>query len=137
MPHVVVVGGGLSGLSVAYRLTQAAPDISVTVLDPQPRVGGNIITEDHGGFRVECGPNGFLANTPFLPRLCVDLGLTERAVPASEGARKNRYLFLGDKLRKFPRGPLSLLTSPLLSLKSKWKILTEPWRKRAARVDPG
>jgi oxygen-dependent protoporphyrinogen oxidase len=136
MPHVVIVGGGLSGLSVAYRLTRAAPDISVTVLDPQPRVGGNIVTEDHGGFRVECGPNGFLDSKPFLTRLCVDLGLTERAVPASDASRKNRYLFLGDKLRRLPRGPFSLLTSPLLSLKSKWKILTEPWRKPPPHIDP-
>ena len=72
MPHVVVIGGGLSGLSVAFRLTRAAPDISVTVLDARPEVGGNIRTENHGGFLVECGPNGFLDSKPFLTRLCVD-----------------------------------------------------------------
>lgn len=136
MPHVVVVGGGLSGLSVAFRLTQSAPDITVTVLDPEPRVGGNIRTENHGGFTVECGPNGFLDNKPFLTGLCIDLGLTDRAVPASDGSRKNRYLYLNGKLRKLPRGPLSLLTSPLLSFKSKWKLLTEAWRKPPPHVDP-
>lgn len=136
MPHVVIVGGGLSGLSVAFRLTQAVPDVSVTVLEPEPRVGGNIRTENHGGFLVECGPNGFLDNKPFLTNLCLDLGLQSRAVPASDGSRKNRYLFTGGKLRKLPRGPLSLLASPLLSVASKWKLLTEAWRKPPPAVDP-
>jgi oxygen-dependent protoporphyrinogen oxidase len=136
MSHVVVVGGGLSGLAVAFRLAQASPDITVTVLEPRPRVGGNIDTEYHGGFRVECGPNGFLDNKPFMPRLCADLGLADRAVPASDGSRKNRYLFLRGKLRKLPSGPLGLLTSPLLSVRSKWRLLTEPWRGRPARVNP-
>src|SRR4051794_24902051 len=132
MPHVVIVGGGLTGLSVAFRLRQAAPDISLTVLEPEPRPGGKIGTEDHGGFRVELGPNGFLDRTPSLPQLCRDLGLVDRLIPASEGARKNRYLFLGDRLHKLPRGPLGLLTTPLLSPRGKWQLLTEPFRRRPA-----
>src|SRR5262252_1466648 len=109
VPRVVVVGGGLTGLSVAFRLRQLAPAASVAVLEPRDRPGGNVGTEDHGGFRVERGPNGFLDRTPFLPRLVADLGLSDRLVAASEGSRKNRYLFLGGKLRKLPRGPLGLL----------------------------
>jgi oxygen-dependent protoporphyrinogen oxidase len=129
MPHVVVVGGGLTGLSVAFRLQQLAPAASVAVLEPRDRPGGNIGTEDRDGFRVEIGPNGFLDRTPSLPRLVADLGLSNQLIAASEGSRKNRYLFLGGKLRKLPRGPLGLLTTPLLSLRGKWQLLTEPWRK--------
>lgn len=132
MPHVVIVGGGLSGLSVAFRLRQAAPDTAVTVLEPRDRPGGNIGTEDHKGFRVELGPNGFLDRTPALPNLCHDLGLADRVIPASEGARKNRFLFLGGRLRKMPRGPLGLLFSSLLSLRGKWQLATEPWRRAAS-----
>lgn len=129
MPHVVVVGGGLTGLAVAYRLRAAAPGVGVTVLEPQLRPGGNVGTEDHTGFRVERGPNGFLDRTPHLPRLCRDLGLADRLVAASEAARKNRYLFLGGRLRRLPGGPLGLLTSPLLSARGKWQLFTEPFRK--------
>lgn len=129
MPHVVIVGGGLTGLSVAFRLRQLAPDAAVTVLEPRDRVGGNIGTEDHRGFRVELGPNGFLDRTPSIPNLCRDLRIAEHAVPASEGARKNRFLFLGGRLRKMPRGPLGLLFSTLLSFRAKWQLATEPWRK--------
>ena len=129
MSHVVIVGGGLTGLSVAFRLRQLVPQASVTVLESRDRPGGNIGTEDHRGFRVERGPNGFLDRTPSVPRLCHDLGLSDRLVAASEGARKNRYLFLGQKLRKMPRGPLGLAASPLLSLRGKWRLFTEPWRR--------
>jgi len=129
MPHVVIVGGGLTGLSVAFRLKQLAPHVSITVLEPRDRAGGNIRTENHDGFRVECGPNGFLDRTPSVPNLVRDLGLSERLIAASEGSRKNRYLFLRGKLRKMPGGPVGLLTSGLLSLRGKWQLFSEPWRK--------
>jgi oxygen-dependent protoporphyrinogen oxidase len=130
MAHIAIVGGGLSGLSLAFRLKQLAPGLSVTVLEPHGRPGGNIGTEDHREFRVETGPNGFLDRTPFVGRLIHDLGLSPRLIAASEGSRKNRYLFIDNKLRKLPRGPLGLLTTPLLTLGGKWEMLTEPWRKR-------
>jgi len=129
MPHVVVVGGGLTGLSVAFRLKQFAPDVSVAVLEPRDRPGGNIGTEDYRGFRVERGPNGFLDRTPAVPDLVRDLGLSDKLLAASDGSRKNRYVFVGGKLCKLPRGPLGLLTTPLLSLRGKWQLITEPWRK--------
>jgi oxygen-dependent protoporphyrinogen oxidase len=129
MSHVVVVGGGLSGLTVAYRLKQSVPGIAVTVLEARDRPGGNIGTEDHRGFVVELGPNGFLDRTPAVPELVRDLGITDRLIAASEGSRKNRFVYLGDKLRKLPGGPFGLLTSSLLSLRGKLKLLTESWRK--------
>ena len=130
MPRVVIVGGGLSGLATAFRLNQLQPDISLTVLESRSRAGGNIGTENHGGFVVETGPNGFLDRTPDLPDLCCDLGLTHRLVAASEAARKNRFLFLNGKLQQMPGGPLGLLASPLLSLRGKWKLFTEPFRSK-------
>jgi oxygen-dependent protoporphyrinogen oxidase len=134
MPRVVIVGGGLTGLSVAFRLKQLAPAVEVAVLESRDQPGGNIGTEDRDGFRVERGPNGFLDRTPSVPNLVRDLGLSERLLAASEGSRKNRFLFLGGKLRKLPGGPFGLLFSPLLSLRGKWQLFTEPWRKRPAAV---
>ena len=135
MSHVVIVGGGLTGLAVAFRLTRAAPGVAVTLLEGRPRAGGNVATADHGGFRVELGPNGFLDRTPHVPRLCRDLGLADRLVAGSEAARKNRYLFLNSRLRKLPGGPLGLLTTPLLGLRGKWGLFTEPFRGRATPAD--
>ena len=69
MPRVVIVGGGLSGLATAFRLIQLRPDASISVLESQPRAGGNIGTENHNGFVVETGPNGFLDRTSDVPDL--------------------------------------------------------------------
>lgn len=132
MPHVVIVGGGLSGLVVAHRLASAVPGVAITLLESRDRPGGNIGTEDHDGFRVERGPNGFLDRTPFVSRLCQDIGIADRLIAASETARKNRFLFLNGRLQKLPRGPMGLLASPLLSLRGKWQLLTEPFRKAKA-----
>lgn len=137
MPHVVIVGGGLTGLTVAFRLKQLkqiTPAVSITVLESLDRAGGKIGTEEHDGFRVERGPNGFLDRTPSIPTLVQDLGLSSRLIAASEGSRENRYLFLGGKLRRLPRGPFGLLTSPLLSMRGKWQLLSELWRRRPSGI---
>src|SRR5581483_11680263 len=111
MTRVVIVGGGISGLALAYRLEQIGPHVEVTVLERSARPGGVIGTLDLDGYRVETGPNGFLDNNSATLTLCRDLGLAERLVPASEAARKNRFLFLHDRLRRLPTSLWSFLTS--------------------------
>jgi oxygen-dependent protoporphyrinogen oxidase len=135
MPTVVIVGGGVSGLSLAYRLQQAAPHVAITLLEKDDRPGGKVCTEAHDGFRVECGPNGFLDSKPTTVALCRDLGLGDRLITASEAAAKNRYLFLRGRLRRLPDSFGSFLRSPVLSWRGKWGLLTE--RFRAPRRDGG
>ncbi len=128
MPRVLIVGGGISGLALAHRLEQLCPDADVTVLEKAARTGGTIGTVERDGFRVEIGPNGFLDNNPATRDLCRDVGLGDRLVPASEAARRNRFLFLNGRLRNLPTGPLSFLASGLLGWRSKWALLTERYR---------
>jgi oxygen-dependent protoporphyrinogen oxidase len=130
MPRVVIVGAGISGLSLAYRLHQAAPGVEVTVLEADSRVGGKVWTESRDGFTVEVGPNGFLDSKPSTLDLAHDLGLADRLLPASEASARNRYLFLDDKLQPLPAGLLAFLRSPLLSLRGKLELLGEPFRAR-------
>src|SRR5258706_7862530 len=132
MPHVVVVGAGLSGLAVAFRLKRLVPGLRLTVLESGPRVGGKVGTVVRDGFRVECGPNGFLDSKPGTLALCRDLGLGDRLLAASEGSRTNRYVYVRDRLRKLPGSPLGLLTTPLLSPAGKLALLREPFRPRPA-----
>jgi oxygen-dependent protoporphyrinogen oxidase len=130
MKRVVVVGGGISGLALAYRLEQGAPDADVTLLERRPRVGGTIGTDSRDGFRVERGPNGFLDNNPATVGLSREIGLEGRLVSGSESARKNRFLLLRGKLRPLPSSLLSFLSSDLLSGRAKLALLTERFRKR-------
>ncbi|HEY7326362.1 MAG TPA: protoporphyrinogen oxidase [Gemmataceae bacterium] len=128
MPRVVIVGGGISGLALAHRLEQRAPNVEVIVLEQAARLGGTIGTERRDGFQVEIGPNGFLDNKPFALALCRDLGLGERLIPASEAARRNRYLFLGGRLHLLPNSLLSFLTSDAISWRTRFFLLAERFR---------
>src|SRR6266542_4236155 len=129
MSRVVIVGGGISGLALAYRLEQLAPAAEVTVLERSDRLGGTVGTIERDGFRVELGPNGFLDNNPSTRTLCGDLGLGDRLIPASESAGRNRFLFLRGRLHKLPTGLLSFLTSGVLSWRGKFALLTERFRR--------
>src|SRR5689334_11712729 len=105
MSRAVVLGAGISGLSAAYRLQERAPQLDVTVLDPAERPGGTAWTLREQGFQLEIGPNGFLDSKPTTLALGRDVGLGDQLLRASEAAGKNRYLFLGGRLRPLPSGP--------------------------------
>ena len=99
-----VVGGGISGLTAAYRLRVAAgPDASITLFDPADRLGGVLRTEQVGGVPVDLGAEAFIARRPEVPALLDELGLAGRQV-ASTGARP--LLFTQGRLHPVPTGTL-------------------------------
>jgi oxygen-dependent protoporphyrinogen oxidase len=134
MSRVVIVGAGVSGLSVAFRLQQLRPDVAVTLLEEGDRPGGTTWTLREDGFQLEVGPNGFLDTKPTTHALAGDAGLGGELVPAGEAAARNRYLLLGGRLRPLPSGPLSLLGSGLLSWRGKLTLLLERFRGRPDRA---
>jgi protoporphyrinogen/coproporphyrinogen III oxidase len=135
MPKVIVVGAGISGLTLAYQLQRASPSIDVTVLEQASRPGGKVWTERLGGFQVEVGANGFLDNKPSTVSLCRELGLASRLVAASEVAGRNRFVAVDDQLRLLPRSFSEFLRSDLLSWRGKLRLLAEPFRPRRRRPD--
>jgi oxygen-dependent protoporphyrinogen oxidase len=130
MPRIVLVGGGISGLVVATRVEQFLPGAEVILLEEQPQVGGMIGTVQRHGFRIETGPNGFLDNKPAMLNLCREIGLGDRLVPASEVSGRNRFLFLRERMRGLPTGAWAFLTSNVLSLAGKLRLLLERVRPR-------
>jgi oxygen-dependent protoporphyrinogen oxidase len=131
-PRVVVVGGGLSGLSLAFRLRQRLPSARITVLEKQSALGGKIATFDRDGYRVECGPNGIFDAKLSTIQLCRDLSLGDRLIVASESSRKNRYLLLDGKLHALPNSLGSFVRSPVLSWRGKASLLLERYRRPPA-----
>lgn len=71
--RVVIVGGGVTGLTAAARLV--GDPVDVTVLEAEERLGGKILTERRGGFVLEGGPDGFLAAKAAGRDLCDELGV--------------------------------------------------------------
>ena len=83
--RVVVIGGGISGLTTAYRL--AAAGVDVTVREASDRPGGKLGTVQVGDVRLETGADSFVARKPWAVDLCRDLGLAGELVsPGAKGA---------------------------------------------------
>ena len=99
---VIIVGAGISGLAVAYRLQQRSPATDITILEQDARPGGTAWTVREDGFQLEIGPNGFLDTKPTTVNLCRDVGLGRELIEASAGAAKHRFLWLGERLRLLP-----------------------------------
>jgi len=129
--RVVIVGGGITGLTIAYRLLQASPDKrpEVTLLEALPRLGGNIQTQRESGFVIDGGPDSFVAAKPFATELCKELGLGDRLIGTIE---KNRRVYVPRRgvLHKLPEGLvlavptrfLPFATSGLFSLTGKARM---------------
>jgi oxygen-dependent protoporphyrinogen oxidase len=100
-PDVVIVGGGISGLSAA--LTLAKRDVGFLLLEASDHWGGVIRTERAGGFLLEAGPDALLAQKPEAVALCRELGLGERLTPTHRTARAVYVLHRG-RLRALPEG---------------------------------
>lgn len=130
MPKVVIVGAGISGLALAYRLQALLPSATITVLEQGNRPGGTCWTERRDGFQVEIGPNGFLDAKPSTIALCHELGLGNQLLAASESSARNRYLLLDGQLKPLPGGFGAFLRSDLLSWRGKLSLLAERWRPR-------
>ena len=123
--RIVVVGAGISGLATAWHLEQRlGPDVEVRILEKRSHVGGTAWTEKYEGYLLERGPNGFLDNRESTLRLCHSVGLTKelrRANPVSA----DRFVFLGDRLRKLPSSLWSFLLSDLLTTGGKIRVACE------------
>jgi protoporphyrinogen/coproporphyrinogen III oxidase len=122
----VVVGGGISGLSLALSLHRAG--VPVTVLEAADTPGGAMCTVEREGFLLEAGPNSVLDRDGAVAALATSLGLSLR--PASERARQ-RAVVLGGRLRTLPSTPSAWLTSDVLPFHAKLRLLLEPFSRRA------
>jgi len=120
--RVCVIGGGISGLCVAYRLRKAGVD--VTLFEKGPKVGGNITTVIRDGFLYEHGPNSALASRELVD-LIEELGLTNEIAKPSPNA-KRRYIVRGSKLVALPSGLADFISSKAFSGKAKIRLLKEP-----------
>ncbi|HET9956185.1 MAG TPA: FAD-dependent oxidoreductase [Polyangiaceae bacterium] len=78
---LAVIGGGLAGLSVAVMRAQAGG--AVHIFEGSPRFGGQLQTEQHAGFVVEQGAEGFVARSEAVPRLARSLGIEGELVDQS------------------------------------------------------
>lgn len=125
MKDVVILGAGLTGLTTAHHLKKKGLDFCI--LEKSNRAGGVIKSGTENGFTWEEGPNsGVIANVEVL-RLFEDLKNECELELANENV-KRRYILKGGNWQALPSGLKSAVTTPLFTLKDKFRILGEPFR---------
>ena len=109
-----VVGGGISGLTAAYRLRVAlGDDADITLFDPADRLGGILRTEYVGGVAMDVGAEAFVVRRPEMPALLDELGLANRHV-GTTGARP--LIYSQQRLHPLPTATLNGIPSSAESM---------------------
>lgn len=129
---VIVIGAGITGLTVAQHLKRNG--IDVAVLEKQDHTGGTMTTLRKDGWIVERGPNSGLETTPLLKELFTELAITDKLIYANDCADK-RYILRNGDLHPVPMSPVSFLTSRLWSVWGKLRIFKEPWVGKADKEE--
>lgn len=119
MKKLVIVGGGIAGLSAAYFATKKLVDTEITLIESSDRWGGKITTDrvpfDGGQFIIEGGPDTFLATKPYATALCKELGLGER-LHGTNPNKKNTYVLNHNRLLPLPDGLAMMIPTNVESI---------------------
>jgi protoporphyrinogen/coproporphyrinogen III oxidase len=127
---IVVIGAGLTGLTLAYYLQKAGK--KVLLIEQSDRLGGAIRTITEDGFTYEAGPNTGVISTKELVQLFQDLNL-EFEVPNEKA--KARWIWKKGKWRALPTNFFSAIFTPLFTLRDKIRVLGEPFRRKRHRLN--
>jgi len=135
MKHVIIIGGGITGLSAALEVQALSQNhdlpVRCTLFEKEGRLGGKILTIRRDGFLVEAGPDSFLAVKPWATDLCRRLGLGDDLVAQP---RQPVYILHRGRLHPLPEEFLmgvagdfrTLVRSSLFSPREKVRMLLEP-----------
>lgn len=133
MNRIVIIGGGISGLSTAYYLARGG--VSSTLVESRPRLGGVIETEHVEGCTIEAGPDSFISIKPAAMELIRELGLAADVIGSNDHLRKTwvwkqgRLVALPDGLMMMvPTRVMPMVASPLLSWSTKLRMGLELFR---------
>jgi oxygen-dependent protoporphyrinogen oxidase len=119
----VVIGAGITGLACAFRLQQLG--IRALILEAGAKAGGVISTVRRNEFLFEAGPQCPRFPKPVWTLIC-DLGIEDEFIAGDPRAK--RYILRNGQLHGAPFSASGLLTTSLVGLKSKYRVLSEVFR---------
>jgi len=137
---VLIVGGGLSGLTTAFYLGKAG--IRSAIIEKAGRLGGLIKTDHIEGCDLEAGADSFISTKPAMAQLAEDLGsgMREQIIGSNDAGRRI-FVVRDGKLTPMPKamsmmvpgewGPA--LRSPLLSTSAKLTLVRETFMQPRTR----
>lgn len=135
VPHLIVVGAGISGLSAAFYAQRWAREhqrkVKVTLLEAASRVGGVMSSSRRDdGFLLEHGADSFITNKPAIIQLCRDLGCESELI-GTNPVHRRAFIVRAGKLVPIPEGFYLLSPTSLKSLAFN-PLLSTSGRIRAA-----
>lgn len=138
--RVVIIGGGISGLSAAYDLARA--NVPHLLIEQQGRLGGVIETNTWEDCLLERGPDSFLTAKADGLNLIKELGLGSEVMGSNDQGRstfivkKGRLVRLPEGVTMFiPSRVMPVLKTPLFSWGTKIRMGMELLRKPANLPD--
>jgi protoporphyrinogen/coproporphyrinogen III oxidase len=111
--EIVVLGGGICGLSLVWYLRNSLPEHSIQLFEQSSRVGGVIHHVKQEETIFDQGPKTLrMANSSLVLELIEEVGLKDQLIFSSKEASK-RYIYFHKKLHKMPQDPVSFFLSSL------------------------
>lgn len=123
---IVIIGAGISGLSLAAWLKKAGKE--VLILDKKKVPGGNLKSEQQEDFVIDFGPNSVVINNQPFEELIEMAGLQDEVLATNPEGNK-RYILKDDELHELKPHPAALAKSKLFSAIAKLRVLKEPFIK--------
>ncbi len=123
MKRIAIVGGGISGLAVAFYLekltrgTRSQDSVQIELFEGSSRLGGKIFTEKVDGLTLEMGAESFLARKPAGMQFCQDLEVDSQLRSTNPDTRKT-FIWQGGTMHRLPEGLSGFIPANLKSLKS-------------------
>lgn len=98
---VLVIGGGITGLTAAYALDRAG--VPTMLVEGSGRLGGKVRTErTDDGFLVESGPDSFINYRPAAVELAHELGLGDSIIRTTDP--RTVYIRSRGRFTRLPEG---------------------------------
>lgn len=129
--HVVIIGGGITGLAAAAELAQHHPGVDVSILERDDRLGGVIHASPFAGLpSVDESADAFLLRSPSATELATLVGIGRDLVHPSTG---EAYIW-HDELHDIPSHTVlgvpaslrSIWSTPIYSPRGKLRASLEP-----------
>jgi len=129
---IIIIGAGLTGLTLAYYLRKNGR--MPLILERSEGPGGVIQSHTEKGFTYESGPNTGVLSTMEIAMLFEDLS-HHCTLETGQGGANKRYVMKNGRWEPLPSGLLSAVRTPLFTLRDKFRILGEPFRKPGSDPD--
>ncbi|MBT3337956.1 MAG: protoporphyrinogen oxidase [Anaerolineae bacterium] len=129
MPELIIIGGGITGLSAAWEAQKNG--LSYALLEKENRWGGKVDTAivdlPEGQAIIDGGPESFVTRKPEAWDLAGELGIQDQVIDPG-GETRHMFILDGGTPVAVPLAPVKFIRSPLMSGRGKLRLLAEPFQ---------